>query len=193
LTGQCKFDGNLFCFFFPPQKKKKETSPTLQHICKPSRADAQTKACKRAAILPAHNNLFWQVYLYFCSMADVHDKKTRSYNMSQIKGKDTKPEILIRKFLFSKGFRYRLYDKKLPGKPDPIKSIRMYAPIAVHVLRFARSRQFIPQNNTALQLKRRKTIRFSSFFILHRPILTLKNSPCSSGNKLQHGAGECYS
>ncbi|HRT89576.1 MAG TPA: DNA mismatch endonuclease Vsr [Bacteroidales bacterium] len=51
-------------------------------------------------------------------MADVHDKKTRSYNMSQIKGKDTKPEILIRKFLFSKGFRYRLYDKKLPGKPD---------------------------------------------------------------------------
>jgi len=38
--------------------------------------------------------------------------------MSQIKGKDTKPEILVRKFLFSKGFRYRLYDKKLPGKPD---------------------------------------------------------------------------
>lgn len=51
-------------------------------------------------------------------MADVHDKKTRSYNMSQIKGKNTKPEILIRKFLFSKGLRYRLYDKKLPGKPD---------------------------------------------------------------------------
>jgi len=51
-------------------------------------------------------------------MADVHDKKTRSYNMSQIKGKNTKPEILIRKFLFSKGFRYRLFDKNLPGKPD---------------------------------------------------------------------------
>lgn len=51
-------------------------------------------------------------------MTDVHDIKTRSYNMSQIKGKDTKPEILIRKFLFSKGFRYRLHDKKLPGKPD---------------------------------------------------------------------------
>ena len=51
-------------------------------------------------------------------MTDVHDKKTRSYNMSQIKGKDTKPEMLIRKFLFSKGFRYRLHDKKLPGKPD---------------------------------------------------------------------------
>jgi len=51
-------------------------------------------------------------------MADVHDKKTRSFNMSQIKGKDTKPEILVRKFLFSKGFRYKLYDRKLPGKPD---------------------------------------------------------------------------
>lgn len=51
-------------------------------------------------------------------MADVHSKKTRSFNMSQIKGKDTKPEILVRKFLFSHGFRYRLHDKKLPGKPD---------------------------------------------------------------------------
>lgn len=51
-------------------------------------------------------------------MADVHNKKTRSYNMSQIKGKDTKPELLMRKFLFSKGLRFRLYDKNLPGKPD---------------------------------------------------------------------------
>jgi DNA mismatch endonuclease (patch repair protein) len=38
--------------------------------------------------------------------------------MSQIKGKNTKPEILVRKFLFAKGFRYRLYQKNLPGKPD---------------------------------------------------------------------------
>ena len=51
-------------------------------------------------------------------MTDVHDKQTRSYNMSQIKGKNTKPEILVRKFLFSKGFRYRLHVKDLPGKPD---------------------------------------------------------------------------
>lgn len=51
-------------------------------------------------------------------MVDVHDKKTRSYNMSQIKGKNTKPEILVRKFLFANGFRYKLHDKKLPGKPD---------------------------------------------------------------------------
>jgi len=41
-------------------------------------------------------------------MADVHDKQTRSYNMSRIKSKDTKPELLVRKFLFAQGFRYRL-------------------------------------------------------------------------------------
>lgn len=51
-------------------------------------------------------------------MADVHDKKTRSFNMSQIKSKDTKPELLVRKFLFANGFRYKFYDKKLSGKPD---------------------------------------------------------------------------
>lgn len=49
---------------------------------------------------------------------DVHNKKTRSFNMSQIKGKNTTPEIIVRKFLHSHGFRYRLHDKKLPGKPD---------------------------------------------------------------------------
>lgn len=40
--------------------------------------------------------------------------------MSQIKGKDTKPEILVRKFLFANGIRYRLHDKRLPGKPDMV-------------------------------------------------------------------------
>jgi DNA mismatch endonuclease, patch repair protein len=51
-------------------------------------------------------------------MADVHDKKTRSYNMSQIKAKNTKPEMLVRKFLHAKGFRYTLHNKNLRGKPD---------------------------------------------------------------------------
>lgn len=51
-------------------------------------------------------------------MADIVDKKTRSRMMSGIRGKNTKPEIIIRKALFSKGFRYRLHDRKLPGKPD---------------------------------------------------------------------------
>lgn len=49
---------------------------------------------------------------------DVHDKTTRSYNMSQIKGKNTKPEEKVRKYLFSQGFRFRKNDKRLPGTPD---------------------------------------------------------------------------
>jgi DNA mismatch endonuclease (patch repair protein) len=51
-------------------------------------------------------------------MADVHSKETRSYNMSKIRGKDTKPEILVRKFLHHNGYRFRLHVKDLPGKPD---------------------------------------------------------------------------
>ena len=51
-------------------------------------------------------------------MSDLHDKATRSYNLSRIRNKDTKPEMLVRKFLFANGFRYRLNDRKLPSKRD---------------------------------------------------------------------------
>lgn len=51
-------------------------------------------------------------------MADVHFPEKRSYNMSRIRYKDTKPEELVRKYLFSQGFRYRKNDTRLPGKPD---------------------------------------------------------------------------
>ena len=51
-------------------------------------------------------------------MADVHTPEQRSYNMSRIHSKNTKPEELVRKFLLSKGFRYRKNDAMLPGKPD---------------------------------------------------------------------------
>ena len=51
-------------------------------------------------------------------MTDVHNPATRSYNMSRIRGKDTQPEMLVRRYLFAHGFRYRLHDPKLPGKPD---------------------------------------------------------------------------
>lgn len=51
-------------------------------------------------------------------MADVHSPETRSFNMSQIKGKNTKPEELVRRYLFSQGFRYRKNVSTLPGKPD---------------------------------------------------------------------------
>lgn len=53
---------------------------------------------------------------------DVHSKQTRSYNMSRIRGTNTGPELLVRKFLFAKGIRYRLYVKSLPGKPDIVIS-----------------------------------------------------------------------
>ncbi|MBT3791200.1 MAG: DNA mismatch endonuclease Vsr [Alphaproteobacteria bacterium] len=51
-------------------------------------------------------------------MVDVVDKATRSRLMAGIRGKDTKPELVIRKGLHGRGFRYRLHDKRLPGKPD---------------------------------------------------------------------------
>ena len=53
-------------------------------------------------------------------MVDKFTKETRSYVMSQIKGKDTKPEIIVRRYLFSKGLRFRKNDKRYPGKPDVV-------------------------------------------------------------------------
>lgn len=51
-------------------------------------------------------------------MADNHSKEVRSRNMSHIRSINTKPEEKVRKFLFSKGFRYRKNVRKLPGCPD---------------------------------------------------------------------------
>ena len=51
-------------------------------------------------------------------MSDIFSQTKRSDIMSKISSKDTKPESLVRKFLFSKGFRYRINVKTLPGKPD---------------------------------------------------------------------------
>ena len=51
-------------------------------------------------------------------MTDHLTKERRSWNMSRIKNKNTKPEMLVRRYLYSKGYRYRLHNSKLPGKPD---------------------------------------------------------------------------
>ncbi|MFG6332582.1 MAG: DNA mismatch endonuclease Vsr [Lachnospiraceae bacterium] len=51
-------------------------------------------------------------------MADTKTPEERSKNMSLIRSSDTKPEEFVRHYLFSKGFRYRKNDKRLPGKPD---------------------------------------------------------------------------
>lgn len=53
-------------------------------------------------------------------MADNHTEEERSYNMSQIRSKNTKPEDFVRKQLFAAGLRYRKNDKRYPGKPDII-------------------------------------------------------------------------
>jgi len=51
-------------------------------------------------------------------MADIVSKSKRSKMMSGIRGRDTKPELTIRHALHDRGFRYKLHDKNLPGKPD---------------------------------------------------------------------------
>lgn len=55
-------------------------------------------------------------------MTDIFSKEQRSYIMAKVKNRNTKPEILVRKYLFSHGFRYRLNVKKLSGKPDIVLS-----------------------------------------------------------------------
>lgn len=51
-------------------------------------------------------------------MSDIFSKDKRSDIMSKISNKNTKPEILVRKYLFANGFRFRINDKRFPGKPD---------------------------------------------------------------------------
>ena len=53
-------------------------------------------------------------------MADIVDKSTRSRMMARIRGKDTKPEMVLRRALHARGFRYRLHGKGIPGRPDVI-------------------------------------------------------------------------
>lgn len=58
-------------------------------------------------------------------MVDIVSPEKRSQMMAGIKGKDTKPEIAVRKALFALGWRYRIHDKRLPGKPDLVFPSRM--------------------------------------------------------------------
>lgn len=51
-------------------------------------------------------------------MSDVHSPEARRRNMAAIRAKDTAPELLLRRSLHAAGFRYRLHDRRLPGRPD---------------------------------------------------------------------------
>lgn len=64
-------------------------------------------------------------------MADIVDQATRSRMMAGIKGANTKPELALRRALHARGLRFRLHDKKLPGKPDIVLP-RYRAVIFVH-------------------------------------------------------------
>ena len=64
-------------------------------------------------------------------MADNVSKERRSEIMSNVKSSDTKPELIVRKFLFANGFRFRLHDKNLPGKPD-IKLTKYKTLVFIH-------------------------------------------------------------
>lgn len=64
-------------------------------------------------------------------MADKITPQRRSYNMSRIRSKDTKPEMIVRKWLHSQGLRFRVHRDDLPGKPDIVLS-RYQTVVLVH-------------------------------------------------------------
>jgi len=64
-------------------------------------------------------------------LTDVHTPEQRSYNMSRIRGRDTAPEMRVRRILHAAGLRYRLHGKSLPGKPDLVFA-RRKAVVFVH-------------------------------------------------------------
>jgi DNA mismatch endonuclease, patch repair protein len=64
-------------------------------------------------------------------VTDIVDKQTRSRMMAGIKGKDTKPELVLRRALHAPGFRYRLHSKNVPGRPDLVFP-KHHAAVFVH-------------------------------------------------------------
>jgi DNA mismatch endonuclease, patch repair protein len=64
-------------------------------------------------------------------MVDVLTPQQRSFNMSRIRGRDTRPEMIVRSIVHRLGFRYRLHKKDLPGKPDLVL-VRLRKIIDVH-------------------------------------------------------------
>lgn len=103
---------------------------------------------------------------------DVHTKETRSYNMSRIRNKNTKPEELVRKYLFSRGLRYRKNVNKLPGCPDVVlpkyKTVIFVNGCFWHVHEGCRYFKW-PENNKEfwenklLENKRRDNIKIQEF------------------------------
>jgi DNA mismatch endonuclease (patch repair protein) len=93
-------------------------------------------------------------------MADVHTREQRSFNMSRIKNRDTKPEMMVRTIVHRMGYRYRLHRKDLPGKPDLVLPARRKV-IFVHGCFFhlheCRYGQVIPKTNADFWAKKRRS------------------------------------
>lgn len=84
-------------------------------------------------------------------MTDVFTRDKRSWLMSKIRGVDTSPEKLVRSFLHRRGFRFRLHDARLPGKPDIV--LQRYRTIILvngcfwHGHRACRKGRHLPESN----------------------------------------------
>lgn len=90
-------------------------------------------------------------------MVDIVDQETRSRMMSGIQGKNTKPELLVRKYLHGRGLRFRLHAKELPGKPDLVFP-KYRTVVFVHGCFWHRHPKckfaYIPKSNTAFWLEK---------------------------------------
>lgn len=93
-------------------------------------------------------------------MPDVHTPEQRSFNMSRIKNRDTKPEMRVRAIVHGMGYRYRLHRKDLPGKPDLVFPARRKV-IFVHGCFFhmhnCRYGQVVPRTNAEFWAKKRRS------------------------------------
>jgi len=93
-------------------------------------------------------------------MADVLTPEQRRFNMSRIRNRDTKPEMIVRSMVHQMGYRYRLHRKDLPGKPDLVFSTRRKI-IFIHGCFFHMHDcpygRVIPKTNTDFWQKKRKS------------------------------------
>lgn len=93
-------------------------------------------------------------------MPDVHTKEQRSFNMSRIKNRNTRPEMLVRSIAHGLGYRYSLHRKDLPGKPDLVFPSRKKI-IFVHGCFFhvhaCRYGQVVPRTNAEFWAKKRQS------------------------------------
>ncbi len=90
-------------------------------------------------------------------MADIKTAEERSLNMSHIRGSDTHPEVVFRKWLFSEGYRYSLGNRKIPGHPD-LWMPKYNVAVFVHGCFWHRHNEcrysYIPKSNTDYWLKK---------------------------------------